>query len=114
MLSNFIRKVNTYIENTEYQECNAAIKIKSTLFKLTKSHNISLFDEEDDPDSSLITNDLIHDLTLTGLDLVSDLIKHNQQLAYHIQKQSEMKPVVKQVELGIDLPQMKEMQSKAR
>ena len=50
-------------------------QIKDKLNQITQKENITLFEEEEDPDESMITDDLIQDIMLMSLNLISEFLQ---------------------------------------
>ena len=97
----------------EDQESDVSVKIKDKLEIVAAKQRITLFDEDEVADPSLITTDLIQDIATIGLDLVSDLITYNQELS-EVEVKTVEKLVPQTVEFGITLPEVKDIQHQAR
>lgn len=63
-----------YVDNIEDQESEGTEKIKSKLNQLAQEQRITLFDEEEEPDPSIITPELIQDIMSMSVDMISDLL----------------------------------------
>ena len=59
LLNNFVRNVKELLDNLETQEADVTIKMKTKLAELAVNQEITLFEEEDEPDPSLVTPKLI-------------------------------------------------------
>lgn len=90
--------------------------MKVKLGEVALKQNITLFDEEEQPDPSLITPRLIHNVTSLALDLVSDLLSRNPESSLDSvpKEKTVSKTVFKTVEFGIQLDKLKDMQNVAR
>lgn len=74
LLNNYVRQVKEYVDNVEVQDEEATEKMKAKLDSLALSQKITLFDEEEQPDPSLITQELLQDIMGMSLDMISDLL----------------------------------------
>ena len=74
LLNNYVRQVKDYVDNIEDQEADTTEKIKVKLNSLAQAHRITLFDEEEQPDPSIITQELIQDIMSMSVDMISDLL----------------------------------------
>jgi hypothetical protein len=74
LLNNYVRQVKDYLDNIEDQEAESTEKIKLKLNTLAQAHRITLFDEEEQPDPSIITQELIQDIMSMSVDMISDLL----------------------------------------
>lgn len=63
-----------YVDNIEDQESDTNDKIKTKLNLLAQEQRITLFDEEEEPDPSIITPELIADIMSMSVDMISDLL----------------------------------------
>jgi len=55
LLNNFVRQVKEYLDNVEEQELESIEKMKNKLEQVASSQRITLFDEDELPDTDLIT-----------------------------------------------------------
>ena len=74
LLNNYVRQVKDYVDNIEDQESDTTQKIKAKLNQLAQEQRITLFDEEEQPDPSIITPELIQDIMSMSVDMISDLL----------------------------------------
>jgi len=94
-----------YSDNTEFQKSNETLKLKQRVSSIVEKQKISLFEEEDEmPDSSLVTAKLMHELTCISAELVSELLH----------KSDTIKQEAQSVDIGITLDELKKMQQVAR
>lgn len=113
LLNNFIRQAQTFILNMDDQESPSCSKMKTKLNTMAEEQKITMWDEEEEPDSTLITQTLVQDITEISLDLVDDLIKVNTDLQRQsTQAQAETQP--SSFTLDIDMTKLKLMQAEAR
>ena len=74
LLNNFIRQAKVYLDNVEEQESEPIEKMKKKLEEVATSQRITLFDEDELPDTDLITPALIQQIMQMSMDLVNDLL----------------------------------------
>lgn len=80
--------------------------MKTKLSEIAEKQRITLFDEEEEPDTSIITQDLIQQIMSISLEIVCDLLDEASQQELQLPK-----VVFQTVQFGISIQQLKEMQT---
>jgi hypothetical protein len=108
--------------------------MKAKINDIAVKQKITLFEEEEEPDSSLITSELVQDIMVMSLDMITDLLSATQvaqnqtivdmgdstqtdiqQQTKIVEKIIEKKvEIFKTVDFGINMAELKAMQSTAR
>jgi|TARA_B110000285_G_C15099180_1_gene603957 hypothetical protein len=74
LLNNYVRQIKEFLDNIEDQESDETISMKNKLSEISLKQKITLFDEEEDADSSLITTELIQKIMSISLDITCELL----------------------------------------
>jgi hypothetical protein len=59
LLSNYIRQCRVYLDNLEEEQSEKTVQMQEKLSLVAERQKITLFHEEEDPDTSLVTKELI-------------------------------------------------------
>ena len=107
LLSNYIRQFRVYLDNLDEEQSEKTSKMQQKLSVMAQKQKITLFHEEEDPDTSLVTKGLIQEIMSMSLDMITDLLVFSSE-------EASLPPVFKTVEFGLNFEQLKEMQNVAR
>jgi hypothetical protein len=66
------------VDNSDDQTSEKAKKMKAKINDIAVKQKITLFEEEEEPDSSLITSELVQDIMVMSLDMITDLLSATQ------------------------------------
>jgi len=98
-----------YLDNLDEEESEKTSKMQQKLSMMAQKQKITLFHEEEDPDTSLVTRGLIQEIMSMSQDMITDL------LVFSIEESSPLStPVFRTVEFGLNFDELKEMQNVAR
>jgi hypothetical protein len=108
LLSNYIRQFRVYLDNLDEEMTEKTLLMQNKLTDMAEKQKITLFHEEEDPDTSAVTKELIQEIMSMTLDMITDL------LTFSGEESVQAQPVFKTVEFGLNFEQLKEMQNVAR
>lgn len=107
LLSNYIRQFRVYLDNLDDEETEKTTQMQTKLSSVAEKQKVTLFHEEEEPDTSLVTKELIQEIMSMSLDMITDLLVYSGE-------ESTTTQVFKTVEFGLNSDQLKEMQNVAR
>ena len=78
LLSNYIRQFRVYLDNLDEEETEKTTQMQAKISGVAEKQKITLFHEEEDPDTSLVTKELIQEIMSMSLDMINDLLDYGK------------------------------------
>ena len=115
LFNNLFRDFKKFADNVQGPDHERLQKLHTMLN--THLHGMSLCYEDEDPDPSLVTQELVFDCIYNSIDLISALLKANSKLFNRISGSnlpSDQGSRQDEPSLGVSLVEMKQMQTLAK